>query len=327
MRAVLCTEHGPIEGLAVQQVETPPLLPGSVRIGLHYASLNGPDLLMPLGEYQVRPPLPYVLGLEGMGEVIECGPGVDDLKVGERVMTYAGHGCFAEEAVVPRASVFRVPEPLDDIAASGFTLVYQTAWHALVDCGRLQAGETVVITGAAGGIGLAAIQIAKALGARVLAVATGKAKLDACRAEGADALVDAAGDVRAQVREATGAKGVDVVLDSVGGDLTEVLLRSLSPFGRLLIVGYASRSMPMIKGNLVLLKQAQVIGVSYRLMAEKNPPAAVRNMEALARWAKSGDLRPRTCATYPLDEIVQALQVMSRRESVGKICIAIRPSP
>jgi NADPH2:quinone reductase len=225
MQAVLCRQHAPIGQLQVADIQAPSMRPDGVRIGVRYASVNGPDLLMPLGQYQVSPPLPFVPGIEAMGVVLECGPEAQGLALGQRVMSYAGQGAFAEEMVAPRAEVFAAPDALDDVAAAGFTLVYGTAWHGLVDCAKLKAGESLVVTGAAGGIGIAAIQIAKALGARVIALASSEAKLAACREEGADvALLATRADLRDAIRGATAPAGAQVVLDVVAAQGDAVLV-------------------------------------------------------------------------------------------------------
>ncbi|MBV7482362.1 NADPH:quinone oxidoreductase family protein [Bordetella sp. BOR01] len=326
MKAVVCDQYEPLEQLCVRDTRVPQLDEQSVRIQTRYASLNGPDLLMPLGLYQVKPELPFVLGLEAMGIVAECGASVTDLRPGDRVMAYVGQGCFAEQIVAPRHTLARVPAGMDDPGAAGFILVYSTAYHALVDCGQVQAGDKVLISGASGGIGIAAIQIAKAKGATVIAMAGTPEKMEACRAEGADVVLDSnVEDLTHAIRDVAGRQGVNVVLDIVGGEFTEQALRAIAPNGRHLITGYASGNVPLIKGNLVLLKRAQVIGVSYRQLLASTPAAAARNLEELCRMFEAGHLRPRTCAVYPLDRIGQALIHVRERRVVGKVAIAITP--
>ena len=250
MKALVCNDYAPLEALRIEDIPPPAIGPGQVRIGIRVASVNPPDVLMPQGKYQVKPPVPFVPGVEGMGIVLEIGEGVDDLRVGDRVMTYAGHGCFAEQVVVPRVRVERVPPGMDDMVAAGFVLVYSTAYHGLVDCGRLQSGETLVVLGASGGIGLCAIQIAKGLGATVIAVASSSEKLEKCRANGADHLIDISREnLTERIRDFTAGRGTDVTLDVVGGDTTEPALRAIAPYGRHLIAGYASGVIPQKIGR------------------------------------------------------------------------------
>ncbi|MGD9942253.1 MAG: NADPH:quinone oxidoreductase family protein [Burkholderiaceae bacterium] len=324
MKAVLCRDYGPIEQLAIEDLPPPSLPAGSVRIAVRAASVNPPDVLMPQGKYQVKPPVPFIPGVECMGTVLELGAGVDDLRVGERVMAYPGVGCYAEQVVAPRSRVERVPPGMDDQAASGFVLVYSTAFHALVDCGRLAAGETLVVLGAAGGIGLCAIQLGKALGATVIAVASTPEKRAICREQGADHLIDSSTEnLTERIRALTGGPGADVILDVVGGDVTDRALRAVRPYGRYLIAGYASGVIPMIKGNVVLLKQAQVIGVSYRLLLERDPAQAAANLGALCRLFEQGRLRPLVTAEFPLVRIVDALKEVGERRVIGKVAVMV----
>lgn len=324
MKALVCRDYAPLDTLRIEDIPPPLLVPGAVRVGIKVASINPPDVLMPQGKYQVRPPVPFVPGVEGMGTVLELGAGVDDLRVGDRVMTYAGHGCFAEQVVVPRVHVERVPGGMGDLEASGFILVYSTAYHGLVDCGKLQAGETLVVLGASGGIGLCAIQIAKGLGATVIAVASTLPKLEKCRANGADHLIDGSREnLTERIRHFTGGRGADVTLDVVGGDATEPALRAIAPYGRHLIAGYASGTIPQIKGNLVLLKQAQVIGVSYRLYLERTPEKAAANLRRLCEMFEAGHLKPEVTATFPFDQVVQGLREVGERRAIGKVAVPL----
>jgi NADPH2:quinone reductase len=325
MKALVCHEYGPLRNLKLEEIASPPLQAGSVRIALRVASVNPPDVLMPQGKYQVKPAVPFVPGVEGMGRVSEIGEGVLGLQVGDRVMTYAGWGCFADEVVVPAHRVHPVPERMDDTVAAGFILVYSTAYHAIVDCGRVAPGEEVVVLGASGGIGLCAIQIAKALGARVIAVASSTEKLAKCRDHGADELINGREeDLTAAIRSATGGRGADVILDVIGGDVTEAALRAIAPYGRHLIAGYATGVIPMIKGNLVLLKQAQVIGVSYRLLLERTPERAMANLAALCRLYEAGKLSPEVTGDYVFDNVVDAIELVGAGRAIGKVCVRIR---
>lgn len=325
MKALICRDYGPLDQLVIEDVPSPVIEPGSVRISVAVASVNPPDVLMPQGKYQVKPAVPFIPGVEGMGHVMEVGPGVDQFRVGDRVMAYAGWGCFADEVVVPQLRVQRVPDGMDNQAASGFILVYSTAYHAIVDCGKLAAGEDLVVLGASGGIGLCAIQIAKALGARVIAVASAAEKLAKCKSNGAEVLIDGSqGNLTEQIRSHTAGRGADVILDVVGGDVTEAALRAIKPYGRYLIAGYASGVIPMIKGNLVLLKQALVIGVSYRLYLERTPERAAANLQQLCDLWRDGKLHPEVTASYPFPSVVDAMRKVGERRAIGKVAVNVR---
>jgi len=323
MKAVVCTEFGEIEKLALQDVPEPALKPGCVRIGMRVVTVNPPDLLMPQGKYQVKPLPPFIPGVEGAGVVLEVGEDVATLAKGDRVMTYAGQGCFAEQTVVPAFRVFRTPKGMDDDAAAGFVLVYGTAHHALVDCGELRNGQTLVVLGAAGGIGLAAIQIGKALGAKVIAVASTPEKLTKCRENGADHFVLNNEPIRDRIKEMTGGRGADVILDVVGGDVTNVALRAIAPYGRYVIAGYASGVIPMIQGNLVVLKQARVVGASFRLLLEQTPEAGIGTVRQLCELFDKGLLRPEVSARYPFERFLEAMRLVADRKVVGKVAIRL----
>lgn len=324
MHALVCREYGPIDRLVHEDIPEPEVGPGCVLIRVRAASVNPPDVLMPQGKYQVKPPTPFVPGVEAMGTVIDTGPGVTGFAPGDRVMTYAGQGCFAEQVAVPANRVRHVPEGMDDLAAAGFVLVYSTAYHGLVDCGQLAAGETIVILGASGGIGLCAIQIAKAIGATVVAAASTPLKQRTCLNNGADHVIDSdPGTLGTRIKELTGGRGADVILDVVGGDATESALRAIAPYGRFLIAGYASGVIPLIKGNLVLLKQARVIGVSYRLHLERNPRLAMASLDRLCELWGEGRLRTEVTQQFSFARIVDALQQIADRRVIGKAVVTM----
>lgn len=324
MQAWICRRHDGIGALEYGAWPAPPLAPGCLRIGMRAAALNFPDLLMAAGRYQVKPDLPFVPGLEGMGCVLDCADDVQGFAPGQRVMTYAGLGCFAEEAVVPAALVHPVPEGMTDAQAAGFVLAYGTAWHALVDRGRLRPGERVLVLGAAGGVGLPAIEIAKALGAEVIAAAGSPAKRQACLEHGADAVIDSrAPDLRAELR-AAGAEGrLDIVYDPVGGAATEPALRSLGRYGRLLVVGFAGGGIPAIRANLLLLKQVDAVGVSFRQFAQELPDRAAVAMAGLGRLWAEGRLAPRVHAGMPLSDLPEAAALLEGRRIIGKVVLHI----
>jgi len=288
------------------------------------ASVNPPDVLMPQGMYQVKPPVPFVPGIEGMGIVLETASDVDHVSPGDRVMMYAGQGCFAEENVVPVHSVCRVPQGMSDEAASGFVLAYSTVYHALFDCGQLAKGDTVVLLGAAGGLGLCAIQVAKAAGARVIAVASTAEKRDKCLQNGADEVLEPDPTrLRDDIRALTNDQGADVILDIVGGDITDVALRAIKPYGRFVIAGYASGRVPAIKANLILLKQARVVGASYRLLQQNQPEEAQANLARLCAMWERGLLRPEVTRVYPFEDFYEALCVVRDRKVIGKAALRI----
>lgn len=324
MRTWLCRSFGSLDDLAFCDWPEPELRPGCVRIAMRAAALNFPDLLMPRGRYQVRPDLPFVPGIEGMGVVLEVAPEVRDLAAGDRVMTYAGMGCFAQQAVVPATLVHPVPAGMSDAQAAGFVLAYGTAWHGLVDRGRLQAGEEVLVLGAAGGISLPAIEIAKALDAQVSAVAGTPAKREACRRHGADAVIDGGlPDLRAGLREAGLDGGLDIVYDPVGGTATEAALRCLRRYGRLLVMGFASGEIPAPPANLLLLKQVAMAGVSFRQFAQDLPIQSGEAIAALARLWQDGHLSPHVHAEYPLEALPQAMRRLTDRDVIGKLVLRI----
>jgi len=323
MKAAMCREFG--GRVFIENVPKPKLLPGTVRIRMAMAAVNPPDILMPQGKYQVRPPLPFAVGIEGAGVVIEVADDVASIRAGDRVMTYAGHGCFAEEVVVPAHLVYQIPDKMSFETAAGFSLVYGTAYHALIDRGELSKGESVAILGAAGGIGLCAIQIADAVGAQAIAVASTEEKLAVCRSNGAKAALKTTSPNLAQLlRECSaGTKGLSVVHDTVGGALTLTALRALKPFGRHLIVGYASGEIPLIPGNYVLLKQVDVRGVSFRQCAQDSPDVAHASIQTLLKMWNDGKLVPHISKIYAFDQMHEALDVLARGAAIGKHLIRI----
>lgn len=324
MKAVVCRAFGPFSDLRIEHIDSPALRSGAVRIRIAVAAANPPDNLMAQGKYQVRPELPFVVGVEGAGVVTEVAADVDGLKVGDRVMTYAGIGCFAEEVVVDAALVYPVPSGMSLEQAAGFALVYGAAYHGLVDRGGLREGETVAVLGAAGGLGLSAIQVAKALGARVIAVASTREKLAVCAENGADAVVLSSDEsLRDRLREFGDGRGVHVVHDTVGGPLSLQALRGLRPYGRHLIVGYSSGEIPQMPANYILLKQVSAIGVSFRQCAQDNPGLAQQGIRALADLWRAGKLNPAVARVHPFEAFTEAMGALSSRAAIGKHLIRI----
>jgi len=326
MKAIVVSEYGPLEQLRVQSSPEPALRSGCVRIGVKVAAINPPDVLMPQGKYHVKPPFPFTLGIEAAGTVLEVASDVSGLAVGDRVMTYAGDSCFAEQVMVPASRVFKVPDRMSDETAAAFTVVYGTAHHAIAEAGALKAGETLVVLGASGGIGLCSIQIGKALGARVIAVASTAEKLAKCKEHGADELIQGDESLRDRIKDLTGGRGAEVIMDIVGGDATDSAIRAIALYGRYLIAGYASGIVPNIKANLIFLKQARVIGASFRVLLERDPQAAAANVRHLCDLWERGLLKPEVSARYSFEQIVDALKHVGERKVVGKAVLYVQPA-
>jgi NADPH2:quinone reductase len=319
---VLCKAFGPPESLVLEELPSPVPGPGEVVVSMHAASLNFPDVLIIQNKYQVKPPLPFSPGSELAGVVKAVGDGVTLAKPGDRVMAFTGYGAFAEDVKTHESRLVPMPAGMDFPTAASFILTYGTSDHALSDRGALAAGETLLVLGAAGGVGLAAVEIGKALGARVIACASSDEKLAACRAHGADETINyATEDLRERIKAITGANGVDVVYDAVGGQYTEPALRSTGWRGRLLVVGFAAGDIPRIPLNLTLLKGCSIVGVYWGDFARREPERFARSVKRLGEWFQQGKLKPHISATLPLDRAVEALQMMASRKAIGKIVL------
>lgn len=322
MKAVVCKEWGPAESLAVEEVPSPALGPGQVRVRVHACGINFADTLMIQGKYQVRPERPFSPGLEIAGEIAEVGEGVQHLAPGQRVIGLTGYGGLAEEAVTPAGTVLPMPPGMDFVTAAGFPVVYGTSHLALTRRGRLAAGETLVVFGAAGGVGLAAVEIGKKLGARVIACASSAEKLAVARAHGADEAIDyAREDVIARVKALGGA---DVVYDPVGGTAFEAAMRVTRFEGRILVIGFAGGTIPQIPANLVLVKNIDVIGVLWGNYTQLAPKALAASLAQLLQWYGEGALKPHVSETFPLERAADALNALSSRRSTGKVVVTIR---
>jgi NADPH2:quinone reductase len=322
MRAAVCHAWGPPDSLAVETLPDPAPGPGQALVEVRAAGVNFPDVLTVQGKYQVKPALPFVPGFELAGIVRAVGPDVDGWRPGDRVIALTRIGAFAELALASADSLTRLPDSMDfDIAAS-VTLTYGTAHHALADRAQLAPGETLLVLGAAGGVGLAAIEIGKLLGARVIAAASGEHKLAVCRAHGADAVIDYdRADLRDAIRAATDGKGPDVIYDPVGGKYSEPALRSIAWRGRHLVVGFANGGIPRVPWNVVLLKGASVVGVFWGDYQRKEPQAHAAAMRQMLAWMAEGKLKPLVSKHYRLDETAQALNDMAARRVTGKVVI------
>jgi len=321
MKSLQCKGFGPIETLEVADVSVPEPGPRQVRIDVKAASLNFPDALMVQGLYQVKPPVPFAPGMEFAGVVSAVGSGVTHHKIGDRVLAL-GLGGFAEEAIADAASMMPLPPTLDFETAAATFLAYGTSLRALKNRARLQPGETVLVLGASGGVGIAAIEIAKAMGARVLAAASTESKLEVCRRAGADATVDyTREDLKNAVKSFTGGKGIDVVYDPVGGDYTEAALRSLGWGGRLLIIGFAAGSIPKLPVNLTLLNERSIVGVYWGDSLRHEPQAHVANVRQLLEWLQAGKIKPLISERVSLGEAKAAMLRMVQRQVVGKVIV------
>ena len=321
---MLCTAYGPPESLAIADVPPPVAGPGEIVLSTRAASLNFPDLLIIQNRYQIKPPLPFSPGSEAAGVVSAIGEGVDTVEPGDRVMAFTTYGAFAEQVKTEARRVFPIPPGMDDAVASAFLLTYGTSDHALRDRGALKRGETLLVLGAAGGVGIAAIEIGKAMGARVIACAPSPEKLAVCRAHGADEIIDyAREDLRARIRDLTSGEGVDVVYDPVGGKYTEPALRSLAWRGRLLVVGFAAGEIPRIPLNLALLKGCAIVGVFWGDFARREPERLAESVGRLTRWFGEGRIRPHISATFPLERAAEALALLAARRVSGKIVLTL----
>jgi len=324
VKAVLCKAYGPPESLVVEDVASPEPGPGDVVITVKAASVNFPDVLIIQNKYQVKPPLPFSPGSEVAGIVKSVGEGVTQVAVGDKVLAIIGYGAFAEEVKTESRRVLPLPHGMDFASAAAFGLTYATSEHALTDRGALKAGETLLVLGAAGGVGIAAIEIGKALGARVIACASTSDKLAVCRAHGADETIDyAAEDLRERIKALTNGNGPDVVYDPVGGPYTELALRSIAWRGRLLVVGFAAGEIPKIPLNLTLLKGCAVVGVFWGEFTRREPERFAESMARLGRWYTEGRLKPHISETFPLERAADALTRMANREVKGKVVLSV----
>ena len=322
MKALLCTTFGPPDLLEYRDVPSPRPQAGEVLVSVRAASVNFPDVLIIENKYQFKPSLPFSPGSELSGVVKEVGPDVAGLAPGDRVMAFTLHGAFAEEVVVKAASVLPIPAGMDFASAAALLLTYGTADHALRDRGAVSRGDTVLVLGAAGGIGLASIEIAKALGARVIACASTAEKLAVCRDRGADDVIDyAREDLRERIKAVTGGRGVDAIVDPVGGGITEMALRSMAWRGRLLIIGFAEGNIPKIPLNLVLLKGCSLIGVFWGDFTRREPQAFAASVEQLSAWYAEGKINPHISVTLPLSRGAEAIGLMAARKAIGKIVL------
>jgi len=320
MHAWLCENPIGIDAVTWKELPTPVPAEGQVLINIKAASLNFPDILIVQNKYQHKPALPFVPGSEYAGVIEAVGPGVTHLKVGQNVACLSGTGGFGTHTLAPAAMCMPLPNGFSHVDAAAFIMIYATSYHALVDRAQLKAGETVLILGAAGGVGTSAIQIAKAMGARVIAAASSDEKCALCKSIGADETINySTQDLRESIKALTGGKGPDVIYDPVGGPYTEPAFRSIAWRGRYLVVGFAAGPIPALPFNLMLLKGASVVGVFWGDFAKKEPKANAAMMAELATWYAKGIIKPVIDSTMPMAQLKEAYAHMSSRAVKGKL--------
>lgn len=324
MRALLCQAYGPPESLELKELDTPQVGAGEMLVDVKAAGVNFPDVLMIAGKYQVRTEPPFVPGNEAAGIVREVGEGVSRFAVGDNVIVTPQGGAFAEQCVVPEALAMPLLPGLGFAEAAGFAITYGTSYHAFRQSARLSAGETVLVLGAAGGVGTTAVEIAKAMGANVIAAASSEEKLAFARESGADHCINYTdADLRDSVRTLTDDKGVDVVYDPVGGALAIDALKSLAWHGRYLVVGFASGDIPNLPANLALLKEASIVGVWWGTWAQKHPKEFAANVGELAALLADGTLRPRVTGRFGLEAYRDAFAAITERKALGKVVLTM----
>ena len=322
MKAVLCKQFGPPESLVVEEVAAPVAGKGQVVVAVKAASVNFPDVLVIQNKYQVKPPLPFSPGSEMAGVVKSLGEGVTSVKPGERVIAFSSYGAFAEEVAVDAARLIPIPEGMDFVTAASFLLTYGTSHHALRNRADAKPGETLLVLGAAGGVGIAAIEIGKILGLRVIACASSEDKHAVCREHGADDTIDyAAGDLRERIKALAGGKGVDIIYDPVGGAYAEAALRSSNWRARLLVIGFAGGEIPKIPLNLPLLMERSIIGVYWGEWSRRTPQEFAAAVRELSEWFREGKLKPHVSATYPLARAAEAIRLLADRKVKGKVVV------
>lgn len=322
MRAVLCREWGVPEKLAVENVASAPVGEGMVRIAVQAAGINFADLLLISGQYQEKPAFPFTPGMEASGTVTEAGAGVSAFKPGDRVMALTGTGAYAEEVVVDAGRVYKIPDKMDFVSAAGFPVTYGTSHGAFDWRAHLKPGEWLLVHGAAGGVGLTAVEIGKVMGAKVIACAGSPEKLEIARQHGADHLIDySREDIRERVKAITGGLGANVVYDPVGGEAFDASLRSIAWGGRIIIIGFASGRIPQIPANILLVKNMDVIGFYWGSHQARKPELLRDSYTKLLGWFEEGKLRPHVSAQFKLKDVALALDMLRQRKSTGKVVL------
>ena len=322
MKAILCKAWGGPETLVLEDVASREPGAGEVKIRVRAAGVNFPDVLIIQKKYQIQPALPFTPGAEIAGDVLSVGAGVTHLKSDDKVVSFCGVGGFAEEVIAPANVTMLMPPGVPYPLAAIFSLAYGTSWHAVRDRAALQAGETMLVLGASGGVGLAAVEIGKAIGARVIAAASTDEKLAVCKEHGADALINySREDLREAIKRASGGKGPDVIFDPVGGKFAEPAFRSIGWRGRYLVIGFADGEIPALPLNLPLLKGASIVGVFWGEFAKREPQQNMKGMAEMMGWMREGKIRPLISKSYALADAPRALMDMAARKVTGKIVI------
>ncbi|HLF31712.1 MAG TPA: NADPH:quinone oxidoreductase family protein [Xanthomonadales bacterium] len=326
MKALVCTSWGPADTMSLQEMDDPELGPNDVRMEVHAAGLNFPDTLVIEGRYQFQPDFPFVPGAEAAGTVIEAGTAVKDYRPGDRVIWVGISGAFAERVVCPASELIRMPDTMPFHVGASLLVTYGTTYYALKQCAHVQAGEILLVLGAAGGVGLAAVDLGRAMGARVIAAASSEEKLDvACRAGATDRINYSTGSLKDEIKALTSGRGADVVYDPVGGALSEPALRGTGWNGRFLVIGFASGEIPSIPLNLPLLKNNAIIGVFYGVWAKRDPAAHQQNIRELFRLYESGAIKPLVGRVFSLDQYREAFGTLTGRKALGKVIFEIKP--
>jgi len=324
MKAIVCEQYGLPSTLVYKEVPIGQPKSNEVRVAVKACSINFPDTLIIRGLYQFKPPLPFTPGNDIAGIILEAGEEVKHLKTGDAIFGFTMQGGFAEEVIVPANQIFPKPAGIDFPIAASFLLAYGTSYHALKDRAKLKTGETLVVLGASGGVGLAAVALGKLMGARVIAAASTEDKLALCVANGADETINyETEDLKKRIKELTGGKGADVIYDPVGGAYSEAALRATAWEGRFLVVGFAAGDIPKIPLNLTLLKGCQIVGVFWGEFAKRFPKENMKNSLELLEWVLTGKLKPHIHATYPLAQTAEALEEMMARKVKGKVVVVI----
>jgi NADPH:quinone reductase len=322
--AVVCRELGPPERLRLESFAPTPLPKGDLRVAIHAAGINFPDILMAAGEYQLKPELPFTPGVEAAGEVTEIGEGVTGLSVGDRVIVKMRHGAYADEAMVSPSQVIPLPSTFDYAEGATFLAAHGTAYHALIDRGQVRPGEVLLVHGAGGGVGLAAVEMGKMLGATVIAAASSEEKLAVAQAKGADHLVLYSREpFRDAVKRITEGRGADVVFDPVGGEILENSLRCIAWEARILIIGFTG-GIGMARTNLLLIKGASLLGVRAGEAVRRNPGLGAVRIKNLVDWAQAGKIRPHISHRLPLEDYAKAMRLLIERKAIGRVALIVR---
>jgi NADPH2:quinone reductase len=323
-KAVVCRELGPPEKLRLEQLASVALAPGEVRVAVHAAGINFPDILMAAGEYQLKPELPFIPGVEAAGDVVEIAGGVDGVAVGDRVIIKLRHGGYADEVIVTPSQLTPLPTGFDYAEGATFLAAHGTAYHALIDRGQLAPGEVLLVQGAGGGVGLAAVELGKLIGAVVIAAASSEKKLAVARARGADhGVLYGREPFRNAVKRITDGRGADVVFDPVGGEVFEQSLRCIAWGARVLVIGFTG-GIGRAKTNLLLIKGASVLGVRAGEAVRKNPALGEVRVKALLEWAQRGKIRPNISHRLPFEDYAAAMRLLIDRKAIGRVALMMR---